>query len=328
MRKFFQFFLMAVMVLVGFVLPMTALAATIRLSGVPANVSNGSVFTASVFADPQGVPLYTAKATITFPSDVLSVTGFSFANGVFPLAQKGYDAIDNTAGELIKTAGFPGGISAEKLLGTITFYAKSVGTGTIKVDAGNSLLLNATNQNVYVSSSDGGAMITVNAPSQPVGNGAANKIVSPQTASTAPVSIKKSKTTPSQLAQLAVVPSPTPQLPFALLALAYMLYPFSNVMVVLVFVIVLLGCVVALYRNKKSIGHEEVNRIVRAYVGNKKIKLINSKRVRTYAQIFLASLYCGVGVRGGRQYRDCRYSCQSSYNASAGMERRFNTAHR
>jgi hypothetical protein len=39
-----------------------------------------------------------------------------------------------------------------------------------------------------------------------------------------------------------------------------------------VFVIVLLGCVVALYRDKKSIGHEEVNRIVRAYVGNKKIK--------------------------------------------------------
>jgi hypothetical protein len=54
------------------------------------------------------------------------------------LTQPGYDSTDNINGVLTKTAGYPSGFSGATTFGTITFYAKKAGTGTIKI--GNSSL--------------------------------------------------------------------------------------------------------------------------------------------------------------------------------------------
>jgi len=48
---------------------------------------------------------------------------------------------------LIKTAWYPGGISSSATFGTVSFYAKKAGSGTIKLGTG-SLALDANNQNV------------------------------------------------------------------------------------------------------------------------------------------------------------------------------------
>ncbi|MDP3004534.1 MAG: hypothetical protein Q8N43_03500, partial [Candidatus Azambacteria bacterium] len=79
------------------------------------------------------------------------VKSFNFGNSWMALSQTGYDLIDNTNGTLIKTAGYPGGLSSSATFGIVSFYAKKAGSGTIKLGNG-SLALDANNQNVLSSS--------------------------------------------------------------------------------------------------------------------------------------------------------------------------------
>ena len=70
-----------------------------------------------------------------------------------PLAQTGYDLTDNANGVLIKTAGYQGGVSSAITFGTVSFLAKKSGNGTITLNSGNSLALDANNQNVIAGAS-------------------------------------------------------------------------------------------------------------------------------------------------------------------------------
>ena len=126
-----------------------ALAAT-SVSFTPVNVSvrQGQTFTLTIGVNPQGVKNYTAKAELHYPADLLDVKSFTFAPSWMPLAQSGYDLTDNTNGVFIKTAGYPGGISSAVTFGTVSFLAKKSGNGTIALNSGNSLALDANNQNV------------------------------------------------------------------------------------------------------------------------------------------------------------------------------------
>ena len=271
MKKIMRRFLMVGLLVVGGAFPALVSAATVHLSGAPSSVSRGNVFEVNVLVDPQGASVYTAKIGLNFPSDILSVRGFSFAGNALPLAQSGYDVTDNVGGLLIKTAGFPGGVNSEKLFGVVTFYAKSSGTATITVNAGSSLILDKTNGNVYSGSSDGGVAVTVVAPAVAQENGGAEQLKSSQTASAPVVAKSKSGIAPRGSAQLAPASMPASRLSVALLALAYVLYPFSNVVVLLLFVAALFVWVAVLYRDRKSIGHKKVSYVAREHIV-KKIK--------------------------------------------------------
>jgi len=130
------------------VLAMPALAATtVSLSPVNISVTSGKNFNVVIAVNPQGASNYTEKIELDYPADLLQVKSFSLGSNWMALSQTGYDLIDNTNGKLIKTAGYPGGLSSSATFGTISFYAKKAGSGTIKLGSG-SLALDANNQNV------------------------------------------------------------------------------------------------------------------------------------------------------------------------------------
>ena len=81
---------------------------------------------------------YAEKLEVDYPASDLAVTSFTLGNSWMALTQPGYDSTDNINGVLTKTAGYPSGFSGATTFGTITFYAKKAGTGTIKI--GNSSL--------------------------------------------------------------------------------------------------------------------------------------------------------------------------------------------
>lgn len=143
-----------------------ALAAT-SVSFTPVNMSvrQGQTFTLTVGVNPQGAKNYTAKTELRYPADLLEVKSFTFANGWMPLAQPGYDIIDNANGVLIKSAGYPAGVSSAVTFGTVSFLAKKSGNGTITLNNSNSLVLDANSQNA-LSGAVVQAIVAVSAPTQ------------------------------------------------------------------------------------------------------------------------------------------------------------------
>lgn len=115
-----------------------AMAATnFSFSPVTVNVTAGNDFNVLVVSNPNGVANYTTKLVVNFPADLLEVKSFAFGDAWMPLAQSGYNLIDNTNGVLIKTGGYPAtGYSSSVAFGTISFHTKKAGTGVIKTGAG------------------------------------------------------------------------------------------------------------------------------------------------------------------------------------------------
>ncbi|HQU07873.1 MAG TPA: cohesin domain-containing protein [Candidatus Paceibacterota bacterium] len=149
----------------SFVLPAAAFAASVGLSPASVSVKPGEVFTVTVLANPAGAHVYTVRANISFNPSLVSVTNFAFAPKWIQLTQPGYDAIDNTNGSLIKTAGYPGGITNPTVLGTATFTAKKAGTAAITA-TNQSLLLDANGKNA-LSGTQGLVSVVVTVPPTP-----------------------------------------------------------------------------------------------------------------------------------------------------------------
>jgi len=143
-------------------LPAMANAATLSFSPSSGSYEPGDTFSVSVYANPSaGEEITVAKLSASFPASMLEVVSFTQTTGWIPLATPGSDLIDNATGSLIKTAGFPARVTAQKQFGTITFKTKSVGTATVSI-AGDSMLIDITNINKYVAST--GANFTITAP--------------------------------------------------------------------------------------------------------------------------------------------------------------------
>ena len=142
------------------VLAMPALAATVLVSPTAINVAANQNFNLSLSVDPQGGKDYTAKIELKFPADLLEVNSFTMASGWMPLTQTGYDLIDNANGSLIKTGGYPGGLSSSASFGAVSFKAKKSGSGTISL-GGASLILDATNKNILTGSPSANVIIAV-----------------------------------------------------------------------------------------------------------------------------------------------------------------------
>lgn len=96
-------------------------------------IKKGDFVTVSVSVAPQSSTIYTAKLNLKFPADMLSIDSWNFGSGWSALSQPGYDSVDNTNGVLIKTAGYPGGLSSGKVFGTIHFRALKDGSANVFV---------------------------------------------------------------------------------------------------------------------------------------------------------------------------------------------------
>jgi len=143
--------LISSVILGGMFLTGSVLAATtISLSPTSVSVTQGESFNLVIAVNPQDVKNYTVKVELEYPTDLLEVKSFNFSSGWMALSQSGYDLIDNTNGILIKTAGYPGGLSSTATFGIISFSAKKAGSGVIKLSS-NSLALDSENQNVLSS---------------------------------------------------------------------------------------------------------------------------------------------------------------------------------
>lgn len=110
--------------------------------------------TATVYVVPQNETVYTAKAVIAFDETVLSVGNITFAPRWMQLSQEGYDSFVN--GQIIKTAGYPKGITQKTALLTFSVTKKTSGLGVITIE-GTSELYDANGANI--ATSFGGATI-------------------------------------------------------------------------------------------------------------------------------------------------------------------------
>ena len=128
------------------VLTTPALAATtVSLSPASVSVKSGQSFNVSVAVNPQGTNNFVEKVELKYPADILQVNSFTLGSAWMALTQPGYDLIDNTNGVLIKSAGYPGGLSSATTFGTVSFYAKKAGSGTITI-GNNSLAFEVNSQ--------------------------------------------------------------------------------------------------------------------------------------------------------------------------------------
>ena len=163
----------------AFALPALA-ATTASLSPATLNAVPGQRIDVIISVNPQGTANYAEKLEINYPADSLEVASFAYSSNWMALTQSGYDSVDNTNGVLVKTAGYPGGITAPTVFGTVSFTAKKAGNGMIKIGS-TSLAFEASGQTPIVGS---GASFTITAP--PVIAPVATPVVTPKKATPAP----------------------------------------------------------------------------------------------------------------------------------------------
>ncbi|MDD5050729.1 MAG: hypothetical protein PHV93_03230 [Candidatus Pacebacteria bacterium] len=149
-------FIFSLIVLALAVPAFASAAANVSLIPSTFNVKAGQTVTVQVSVIPAGESVYTSKVALSYSKDLLKATAFNFAPVWLPLSQPGYDSMDS--GSLVKTAGYPGGISAGKIFGTVTFTALKSGTASLAV-ANDTEIYNAQNKNVF--SANGGAPVQI-----------------------------------------------------------------------------------------------------------------------------------------------------------------------
>ncbi len=123
----------------------TLAATTVSFSPASVSVKPGQNFNVSVVVNPQGTSNYVEKVVLNYPADLLQVNSFTLGSTWMALTQPGYDLTDNTNGVLIKSAGYPNGFSSATTFGTVSFYAKKAGSGTITIGS-NSLAFEVNSQ--------------------------------------------------------------------------------------------------------------------------------------------------------------------------------------
>lgn len=116
--------------------------------GMPSSVSVEArdTFDVTITINPLQELQYTAKLAIDFSPETIEVVSFALDPAWIPLAQPGYDLVDNDRGLLVKTAGFPQGFSDARTFGTVTFRARESGNGIVSI-ASSSFVLNADGEN-------------------------------------------------------------------------------------------------------------------------------------------------------------------------------------
>jgi len=144
---------------VALLLPVTTFAASVVLAPASVSPKVGQTFTVTITTDPSNAKAYTTRANVSFDPAHVSFVSFAFASKWVPLSQGGYDSEDNANGILIKTAGYPGGITTPTVLGTATFKVRAVGSSAIRVTT-DSLVLDSASKNM-LAGTQGSIQVTV-----------------------------------------------------------------------------------------------------------------------------------------------------------------------
>ena len=132
-----------------FVLPFAASAASFVVTPNSGTYSVGDTITLNISVDPTPGAVFTAMLDATLTPSIFEVKSFTLNDTMLPLKMPGYDAINNTAGALIKTGGYPGGARSATPFGTLVLRAKGSGVGTFTINSGSKLLA-ADNHNQQV----------------------------------------------------------------------------------------------------------------------------------------------------------------------------------
>lgn len=134
-----KYIIVGTILLVG-AMAIVANAGNVYLAPQSLNVKAGQTFNVTLSVDPAGATVYTAVVNLKYPADLVEVKGFTQSGSWMTLNQSGYDLVDNTNGVLIKTAGYPKGLSSTATFGVVSFKAKKDGAGTISVTSSTKLL--------------------------------------------------------------------------------------------------------------------------------------------------------------------------------------------
>lgn len=126
-----------------FTLPLLSSAASFTFES--GDIAVGSEGIVTLYVVPEGETVYTAQAVIAFDEAQLSVSNVVVSSELRELSKEGYDGQVN--GQITKTAGFPGGVSAKTALLSFTVTRKAGGVGVIAVE-GTSTIYNAIGENV------------------------------------------------------------------------------------------------------------------------------------------------------------------------------------
>lgn len=158
--------------ILGFMIFTRAEASSIIFNPNSINAQAGKTFSLPVLIDGTGAGNYTVRIFLKFPTDLLEITSFTFSSNWITLSQPGYDEINNNSGQLIKTAGFPGGFSGRVPFGTINFRVKNAGEGVLTVE-NQSFILDAVNTSTLASRPQVRVLVTEGAvletpPSEPL----------------------------------------------------------------------------------------------------------------------------------------------------------------
>jgi LPXTG-motif cell wall-anchored protein len=131
------------------VLPYSVFASTgVSITAQDATVAVGDTVAVTVELTPSGDTVYTTQLELLFPAEVLEVTDVELGEGWLELRKDGFDEVDNTAGVLMKTAGYPNGFTDETLFATVSFKARTAGDAVITVGDATTIL-DGKNANVY-----------------------------------------------------------------------------------------------------------------------------------------------------------------------------------
>jgi hypothetical protein len=125
-----------------------ATAANFSVSDSYISVEKGDIIEIVVYASSLSENSYTFKSSINFSSDLLSVSDWQWADNWMPLVVEEYDLIDNDSGKIIKTAGYPTGLSDKVEFGVVTFVAKESGQAVVSFGY-DSFILNADGNDTY-----------------------------------------------------------------------------------------------------------------------------------------------------------------------------------
>ena len=124
-------------------------SAALQLLPREVNLKEGEEFSLTVKAIPTQGKNYTVRLALSFSPEQLAFKSWKFADKWLPLTKSGYDKLDETAGELVRTAGYPGGFETAATFGTVTFIVKKTGVAEIGVSA-SSMVLDEKGSNVAV----------------------------------------------------------------------------------------------------------------------------------------------------------------------------------
>lgn len=195
MKKFLIFF-----ALISFTLPV--FAATITFVPAEISVIAGQRVSIAIFVDAGNEKIITVKAALSYPHDLLEPISFSFTPSVIPLAQPGYDQMNN--GVIVKTAGFPGGFTGTREFGTLVLRAKQAGAAIVSV-SDDSLLLNAQSANRFAGARSLSVTIAAPATGAPAIEKTQEAKLAPEAGSTETTSVEGTSSSAATSEQSAAV---------------------------------------------------------------------------------------------------------------------------